>query len=98
MMKEIRLFRCVVDDGVDAFVSYLASDSKESLLSKYSGNGEFLKVEDVTGELFGSLKAVDNIRSALEKASFRKPSITFVCALLEQYLTEVLHVSEEGIW
>lgn len=48
----MKIFRVVVDDGVSAFATFIVAKDLEELYDVWSGNGEFLKVADVTSEYF----------------------------------------------
>lgn len=73
----MRLFKCIVDDGDDGdediINTYTAGKTKKKdMLNSYGGNGEFLKVEDVTSNHLNqdSIKAleIDLIEKGWEEA------------------------------
>ena len=48
----MKLFECIVDDGNNVFKSTVAARNKKELLNVYGGNGDFVKITDVTNDYF----------------------------------------------
>ena len=71
----MRLYEVVVDDGRDVFKSVCCAASKRELKSVYGGNGEFLKVTDVTSDYPIDLDKVEN---ALSKGEFGRNEIMLI--------------------
>lgn len=46
----MKLFKVYVDDGNQVFRTYTAAKSKKAMMERDGGNGEFVKIEDVTME------------------------------------------------
>jgi hypothetical protein len=46
----MKLFQVYVDDGTQVFKTYTAAKSKKAMMERDGGNGEFIKIEDVTSE------------------------------------------------
>lgn len=67
-MAKLKMFEMVVDCGEDHIIRvYRAGTSKKQVMQQYSGNGEYLKVAEVT-EDFGI--SLTKVWAALEKAGF----------------------------
>lgn len=48
----MRIYRCVVDAGHDVYAMNTCADSKRKAVEKFLGNGEVVKVSDVTTDVF----------------------------------------------
>lgn len=46
--KTMKLYHVYVDDGEQVFKTYAAAKNKKALLERDGGNGDFIKIEDVT--------------------------------------------------
>lgn len=79
---QLKVFRCVVDDGEDAFVTYTTASSKEEIIDVYGGNGEFLKIEDVTAKV---VIKKENIAKLLKEAGLNKMQVSLISGLIEQH-------------
>lgn len=84
----MKVYKCIIDDGQDVFKTYLSAKSKKDLLSKYSGNGSFEKITDITGELFTS-ESVDMLRETLLNNGWGEPETNLISALLQEHLAKV---------
>lgn len=83
----MKLFECIIDDGRCVFKSTVAAENKETLLEIYGGNGEFVRIKDVTGDYLtdGSPELLaENLRSN----GWGEAEIALIVALLRQHLEE----------
>ena len=83
--RNMKLFRCIVDDGENVFKTLTAAKSKKELLEVYGGNGTFEKIEDVTNEYFTE-KSVECLAESLRRTNWGEDETTIICALLEQHI------------
>lgn len=84
----MKVFKCIVDDGVNVFKSIVTAKSKKELLTVYGGNGEFVSVQDKTKELFAE-HSVDYLKSTLESNHWGELETKLICALLEEHIKKV---------
>jgi hypothetical protein len=80
----MKLFNCIVDDGKNVFKTLTASKSKKDLLNVYGGNGEFIKIQDVTSEYFNE-DTVAYLENVL-KLHFGEGETKLICALVEEHI------------
>ena len=81
----MKLFECIVDDGKDVFKTLTAAKGRKALLDEYGGNGEFLKIKDVTAEYFTE-QSVDLLDQHLQRMGWGEGERKILCALLEMHL------------
>lgn len=43
-----KIYECIIDDGTALYKEYIPSPSKSALLNQWGGNGEFIRIKDVT--------------------------------------------------
>ena len=81
----MRLFKCIVDDGDDIINTYTTGKNKKDMLNIYGGNGEFIKVEDVTKIHLeqNSLKLLEN---DLLNTGWGEAERVIILALLQQHI------------
>ena len=82
-MSMLKIWEVIVDDGTDVFKTSICATSKRELRDVWGGNGEFLKITDVTEKYPIS---VDEVKSALEKSGFGKNEILLVGEILARGL------------
>lgn len=63
----MKLFECIIDDGTDVYKSLCTAKSKKELLDVYGGNGDFIKIKDITNEYFDETSA-EELRNDLKKS------------------------------
>lgn len=82
--KEIKMkaFEMIVKDGNHAYVMTRPGKDKKSIMHRYSGNGEFVRVQDVTEETPISL---DKVRNALKLAGFGEVEQDIIVSLVQEY-------------
>ena len=44
----MKMFECIIDDGKNVFKEVVAANSKRQMLDQWGGNGEFLRIKEVT--------------------------------------------------
>lgn len=77
----MKAFEMIIKDGCDAFLCVRPSKDEESLRQQFGGNGEFVRVRDVTQEFDIDLFHVE---SALKRSGdFNKSQIELIIALLQ---------------
>lgn len=82
-MSMLKIWEVIVDDGTDVFKTSICATSKRELRDVWGGNGEFLKITDVTEKYPIS---VDEVKAALEKSGFGKNEILLVGEILARGL------------
>lgn len=81
----MKLFECIIDDGTDVYKSLCTAKSKKELLNVYGGNGDFIKIKDITNEYFDETSA-DELRNDLIKAGWGTGETKLIVALLEEHI------------
>lgn len=83
----MKVFRCVIDDGDNAYVIKTVAKDEKELLNVYGGNGEFLKIEDVTESHQVDVLQLEN---DLKTIGYSNVAIGII--------TSVLKESQENVW
>ena len=80
----MKVFEVIVDDGKEVFKSVCSAKSKRALRKIYGGNGDFIKVTDITNTVdYASLrKRIDNLLANCE--DFNKAEKSLVSEIIEQ--------------
>lgn len=81
----MKLFECIIDDGTDVYKSLCTAKSKKELLDVYGGNGDFIKIKDITNEHFDETSA-EELRNDLKKAGWGEGETRLIVALLEEHI------------
>lgn len=81
----MKLFECIIDDGTDVYKSLCTAKSKKELLDVYGGNGDFIKIKDITNECFDETSA-EELRNDLKKAGWGEGETRLIVALLEEHI------------
>lgn len=63
----MKVFECIIDDGQNIFKTIIPSTNRRTLLAEWNGNGEFVKIKEVTQDYPIS---IDKVIEALEYANF----------------------------
>lgn len=79
----MKLYRVIVDDSELAFAWTLAVENKRELAEAVKGNGEILKVTDVTKE---NSVDIETFQNTLEKADFSDNMKKILTALYAKHL------------
>lgn len=82
-MGTLKIYEVVVDDGTDVFKTSICATSKRELKDKWAGNGEFLKITDVTDKYPIS---VEKVEDALENAGFNRGEVMLITEILSRGL------------
>ena len=77
----MKIYEVIVDDGKDVYKSRAYAKSKKELREVYGGNGDFLRVKDVTADYPVSL---DKLENDLKKAGWGNVEVGYVKAILER--------------
>lgn len=81
----MKLFECIIDDGNNVFKSKVAARNKKELLSVYGGNGDFVKIKDITNEYF-THQSVDILVEDLHRCGWGNEECIILKALLQQHI------------
>lgn len=76
----MKVYECIIDDGMNVFKATTVSKDKSTMLKEYGGNGEFVKIKDVTKDYKIN---IDDVRSALTIDNFGKTEIDLIIRILE---------------
>ena len=79
MGNQNRMYEAIIDDGEQVFKASRLALDEEDFESRYGGNGELVRIRDVTEDFPISENAV---RSALEAAGFGEAEREAVVSLL----------------
>lgn len=81
----MKLFECIIDDGKNVYKNLCTAKSKKELLNVYGGNGDFIKIKDITNEYFDETSA-EELRNDLIKAGWGEGETRLIVALLEEHI------------
>ena len=81
----MKLFECIVDDGKDVFKTLTAAKSRKALIDEYGGNGDFIRIKDVTAEYFTEASA-EKLEEDLRRMGWGEGERRILCALLEAHI------------
>lgn len=81
----MKLFECIIDDGTDVYKSLCTAKNKKELLNVYGGNGDFIKIKDITNEYFDETSA-EELRNDLIKAGWGEGETRLIVALIEEHI------------
>lgn len=81
----MKLFECIIDDGKNVYKNLCTAKSKKELLNVYGGNGDFIKIKDITNEYFDETSA-EELRNDLKKAGWGEGETRLIVALLEEHI------------
>lgn len=91
----MKLFEVIIDDGANVYKEYGCAKNKKEFERIYGGNGEFVKLTDVTKDYltFDSVSCLDD---CLKKTGWGKAERTILCELLMEHLKKNCDVSVIG--
>ena len=76
-----KMFEMVIDDGKDVFKVTRMAESQEDIEKRYGGNGEFVRIKDVTDDYpISEYK----LHTALSAAGFGEAERESIVSLLRQ--------------
>lgn len=81
----MKLFRVYVDDGSHVFKTYTAAKSKKAMIEREGGNGEFVKIEDVTQEFLCDGSA-ERCYDDLRRTGWGHAEATLIAELIRDHL------------
>lgn len=90
----MKLFECIIDNGRDVYKSLCTAKNKKELLDVYGGNGDFIKIKDITNEYFDETSA-EELRNDLIKAGWGMGETRLIVALLEEHIEKRLRQCQE---
>lgn len=48
----MKIYECIIDDGRDVYKSIVTAKNRKELFEIYKGNGDFIRIDDVTKDYF----------------------------------------------
>lgn len=81
----MKLFECIVDDGKNVFKTLAAAKNRKALIDEYGGNGDFIRIKDVTDDYFTE-QSVDLLDEHLLRMGWGEGERRIICALLESHI------------
>ena len=85
-MKKNKMFEMVISDGKNVFKVNRIGTSKQDVMNRYSGNGEFVRVKDITDDYPIS---EESLRTAL--GCFGETEQEAVLSLLRNHYENVIN-------
>ena len=82
MVEKFKMYEMILDQGSTVSKEIRPALSEVDLKERYSGNGEFVRIQDVTDEYPISSSQVDD---ALKAAGFNDPCRVLIISLLIQH-------------
>lgn len=91
----MKLYEVIIDNGEDVYKEYGCAKNKKEFAKRYSGNGEFVRLTDVTNKYlnFDSVSVLDK---CLKETGWGKAERTILCELLMEHLEKNRDVSVIG--
>lgn len=83
----MKVFECIIDDGQSIFKSVIPATNRRTLISEWSGNGEFVKIKEVTQDFPIS---IDKVIEALEYANFGETEKRIITIALDRTIENKL--------
>lgn len=90
----MKVYECIIDDGKEVYKAQAVAKDETDLLRVYGGNGEFIKVTDISNTIIAPAhdyqainEAGDRLYDVLSTAGYNDIEKTLICALLEDFLT-----------
>lgn len=83
----MKIYKAYLDDGKNLYKVFRPSDSKKSFIEQYGGNGEIIKIEDVTEDFPISLQKVYD---ALSIAHFGEVEKDIIISCLQSKLNNCI--------
>ena len=85
----MKLFEMIIKDGENAYVITRPAKDLKHLKSMYSGNGEFVRIKDVTEEwkdrLLLSADGIDTMQRTLKLAGYEQMERDIIVSLLQMF-------------
>ena len=78
----MRAFEMIIEDRDDVYKLVRPAKSEKQLKEIYGGNGEFVRIKDVTEDTIICLK---NLRETLEKAGYGKNETDIIVSMIQKY-------------
>lgn len=90
----MKVYECIIDDGKEVYRAQAVAKNESDLLCVYGGNGEFIKVTDISNTVIAPLhdyqaisEAGDRLYDVLSTAGYSDIEKTLIRDLLEDFLT-----------
>ena len=83
----MKLFECIVDDGTNVFKDYGTAKNKKDFQDIYGGNGEFIKITDISSEIF-SEDSVGELDNNLKDNGWGYKERLLICSLLQEFINK----------
>lgn len=81
----MKLFECIIDAHDHVFKTLAASKNKTELLKVHGGNGDFVKIQDVTKDYLNE-KTLDKLDDDLMRMQWGEAERKIICALVEEHI------------
>lgn len=81
----MKLYECIVDDGKNVFKTTVATKNRKELLNVYGGNGDFVKIKDITNEYLTDTTE-DKLNDDLIKMGWGENERIMICGLVRQHI------------
>lgn len=83
----MKIFEVIVDDGTDVIKDFAYAKNKKQMLEIYGGNGEFLKIKDITNDFKISINSLEN---TLIKSGYGKIETNLICKILKDNIENII--------
>lgn len=80
---KIHKYEVIIDDGQSVFKAYVPGLSEKDVTAKWSGNGEIVRIKDVSAEY---LPDAARVRDDLAKMGYGAAEQDFIYRILSQYV------------
>lgn len=76
----MKIYEMIIDDGKNVFKCVRPAETKKALTKMYSGNGEFVRIKEVTEEYKINL---DKLYNTLKKENYKEEEIDIIISTLQ---------------
>lgn len=89
----MKVYECIIDDGKEVYKSKAVAKNKEDLLDIYGGDGDFIKITDISDTILAPPRDYERISNAVErlqivllKENYNDIERILICELLNDFL------------
>lgn len=82
----INMYECIIDDGRDVFKTYLPGQSENALKEEWNGNGDFVRIQDVTNDFPIDVR---HLHDVLKAGGYGLAEERLICYLVEEFYAGV---------
>ena len=76
----MKIYEMIIDDSENVFKCVRPAETKKALTKMYGGNGEFIRIKEVTEEYKINL---DKLYDTLKKANYKEEEIDIIISTLK---------------